>query len=80
MQCTEGLVFVDTTKMTTDADISPQQLPVQGQVHSKAVAWLQAPTGSLQNCKHQTSHLRVLHEGTLEPSTQAENKIKDVTC
>lgn len=55
-------------------------LPVQGLVHSKVVARLQVPKGSLQNCKHQTSHLRALHEEILAPSTQAENKSKRVTC
>lgn len=55
-----------------------QVIPAQGQVHSKVVAWLQVPKGLLRNCKHQTSHLRALHEGTPEPSTRAENKIREL--
>lgn len=62
-----------------DIDLHPHWIPVQHQVRSKAVARLQAPTGSLRNCKHQTSRLLAPHEGTLEPSTQAENKSKSVT-
>lgn len=54
--------------------------PEQGQVHSKVVAWLQAPTKSHQNCRHQTSHSRVLHEGIQGPSTLAEIKSKVVMC
>lgn len=53
--------------------------PAQGSVHSKAVAWWQAPIILHQSYRHQTSHLRVLHGEIRGPSIQAETKSKRVT-